>query len=256
MTGRSRRVLAMHRYTARPPAYSAWSGLPQVRRSLDNARRAADRLGVRAGRPTHLRAAHAPPAQSPGRYLDLRTGLEWTRFGEALDRFDFCEVLRDALGCQMWVIEARSHDDSDALDRSGFHVVDAVRVRATIACQPYDRWRDRLNRHGAPSLCLRRAGSRGRVHPRVRGRRNGVHENPVLSTFNCKDAHQSDYCALGGRVGGLATHSEEADDRRREDDLPETLCDHMRPGSLHGVDRPAEVDAPVMIEIVKGGVLE
>src|SRR6266704_1498483 len=30
----------------------------------------------------------------------------------------------------------------------------------------------------------------------------------------------------------------------------------MRPGSLHRVDRPAEVHAPIVIEIVKGGVLE
>src|SRR5437588_11941971 len=30
----------------------------------------------------------------------------------------------------------------------------------------------------------------------------------------------------------------------------------MRPDGLHGVDGPAEVDAPIVIEIVKGGVLE
>src|SRR5499433_63203 len=30
----------------------------------------------------------------------------------------------------------------------------------------------------------------------------------------------------------------------------------MRPGSLHRVHRPAEVHAPIVIEIVKGGVLE
>src|SRR5437763_3902590 len=30
----------------------------------------------------------------------------------------------------------------------------------------------------------------------------------------------------------------------------------MRPGSLHGVNRPAEVHPPIVIEIVKGGVLE
>src|SRR5215813_8667319 len=34
------------------------------------------------------------------------------------------------------------------------------------------------------------------------------------------------------------------------------LCDHMRPGSLHRVNRPPEVHAPILIEIVKGGVLE
>src|SRR5207302_1860424 len=125
--------------------------------------------------------------------LYLRTGLVRTRFGEALDRFDLCVVLGDALGGQMWIVEARSHDDGDTLNCSSGHVVDAVRLRTTIACQPDDRWRDSLNRHGAPSFCFRRAGSRGRVHPRVRGWRNGVHENSVLSTFNCKNAHQSDY---------------------------------------------------------------
>src|SRR5215469_16002166 len=66
-------------------------------------------------------------------FLKLRrcgylTGLERTRLEEALDRFDLCVVLGDALGCQMWIIEARSHDDSDTLDYSGFHVVDAVRL--------------------------------------------------------------------------------------------------------------------------------
>src|SRR5438309_21660 len=30
----------------------------------------------------------------------------------------------------------------------------------------------------------------------------------------------------------------------------------MRPDGLHGVDGPAEVDAPIVIEIVKGGVLD
>src|SRR5438034_11273351 len=30
----------------------------------------------------------------------------------------------------------------------------------------------------------------------------------------------------------------------------------MRPGSLHRVHRPADVHAPIVIEIVKGGVLE
>src|SRR5918995_632754 len=143
------------------------------------------------------------------RYLYLRTGLERTRFGEALDRFDLCVVLGDALGCQMWVVEARSHDDSDTLDCSGCHVVDAVRLRTAVACQPDDRWRNYLNRHGGSSNYFRRAGSRGRVHPRVTGWRNGVHEDPMLRTFNCKNAHQSDYCALGRRIGGLATQSEE-----------------------------------------------
>src|SRR5215467_570069 len=95
-------------------------------------------------------------------YLYLCTGLERTRFGEALDRFDLCVVLGDALGCQMWIVEARSHDDSDPLDCAGFHVVDAARLRTTIACQPDDRWRNSLNRHGSFSICFGRAGSRGR----------------------------------------------------------------------------------------------
>src|SRR6266508_1358148 len=138
--------------------------------------------------------------------------LEGTRLGEALDRFDLCVVLGDALGCQMWIVEARSHDDSDTLDCSGFHVVDAVRLRTTVACQPDDRWRNSLNRHGGFSLCFRHAGSRGRVHPRVPDWRNGVHENAMLCTFNCKNAHQSDHCALGRRIGGLATNAEQADD--------------------------------------------
>src|SRR6266542_1198983 len=114
------------------------------------------------------------------RYLYLRTGLEWTRFGEALDRFDLCVVLGDALGCQMWIVEARSRDDRDALDCSGFHVVEAVRLRTTIACQPDDRWRHSVHRHGGfrllqPSSDIRAAAEdrptarRGRVHPRVRG---------------------------------------------------------------------------------------
>src|SRR5262245_27386514 len=30
----------------------------------------------------------------------------------------------------------------------------------------------------------------------------------------------------------------------------------MRPGGFHGVDRAPEVDAPVLIEVVEGGVLE
>src|SRR5207248_3507499 len=41
-----------------------------------------------------------------------------------------------------------------------------------------------------------------------------------------------------------------------EDDLPVALGDHMRPGGPDRVNRPAEVDAPIAIEIVKGGVLE
>src|SRR5262245_6257490 len=141
-------------------------------------------------------------------YLYLRTAiteLERTRFGEALDRFDLCVVLGDALGCQMWIVEARSHDDSDTLDCSGFNAVDAVRLRTTIACQPDDRWRNSLNRHGGFPICFSQAGSRCRVHPRVPDWGNGVHENPMLSTLNCKNAHQSDYCALGRCIGGLAT---------------------------------------------------
>src|SRR5215472_8537293 len=78
----------------------------------------------------------------------------------------------------------------------------------------------------------------------------------MFSSFNGKNAHQTGYCALGRGIGGLATHAEQADDRRREDDLPIPLGDHMRPGSLHRVNRPAEVHAPVVIEILKGGVLE
>src|SRR5215469_5939398 len=139
-------------------------------------------------------------------------GLERTRLGEALDRYDLCVVLGDALRCQMWVVEARSHDDSDTLDCSGFRVVDAVRLRTTIACQPDDRWRNSLKRHGSFSICFRHAGSRGQVHPRVADRRNGVHENAMLSTFNCKNAHQSAHGALGRGIGGLATESEQADD--------------------------------------------
>src|SRR5215475_3900761 len=193
-------------------------------------------------------------------YLYLRTAiteLERTRFGEALDRFDLCVVLGDALGCQMWIVEARSHDDSDTLDYSSFHVVDPVRLRTTIACQPDDRWRNSLNRHGGFAL-LQPSGIRNcrRVHPRVPGWRNGVHENPVLGTFNCKNAHQSDDCALRRRIGGLAPYSEQSGDRSREDDLPIVLCDHVRPGSLHRVDRPAEVHAPIVTEIIKGSVLE
>src|ERR671911_2406233 len=150
------------------------------------------------------------------RYLYLRTGLERTRFGEALDRFDLWVVLGDALGCQMWIVEARSRDDSDTLDYSGSHVVDSVRLRTTIACQPNDRWRNSLNRHGGFSICFSQAGSRGRVHPRVPDWRNGIRKNPMLGTFNCKNAHQPDYCVLGRRIGGLAAHSEQAADRRRK----------------------------------------
>src|SRR5215469_13641568 len=61
----------------------------------------------------------------------------------------------------MWIIEARSHDDSDTLDYSGFHVVDPVRLRTTIACQPDDRRRNRLNRHGGFAL-LQPSGIRNR----------------------------------------------------------------------------------------------
>src|SRR5260370_38331081 len=124
-------------------------------------------------------------------YLCLCTGLERTRFGEPLDRFDLCVVLGDALGCQMWIVEARSHDDGDTLDCSGFHVVDAVCVRTKIACQPDDRWRDSLNRHGCLSICLSHAASRGRMHPRVPDWGDGVHEKPMLSPFSCTNAHHS-----------------------------------------------------------------
>src|SRR6516164_59383 len=34
------------------------------------------------------------------------------------------------------------------------------------------------------------------------------------------------------------------------------LCDHVRPSSLHGVDGPTEVHAPIPIKIIKGGILE
>src|SRR5882724_4258710 len=86
-------------------------------------------------------------------YVLPSPGLGRTRFGEALDRFDLCVVLGDALGCQMWIVEARSHDDSDTLDCSGFYVVDAARIRTTIAGQPDDRWRNSLNRHGGFPIC-------------------------------------------------------------------------------------------------------
>jgi hypothetical protein len=89
-------------------------------------------------------------------YLYLRTGLERTRFREALDRFDLCVVLGDALGCQMWVVEARSHNNRDTLDCSGSHVVDVVRLRTTIACQPDDRWRNRLGMVAFPSASDKR----------------------------------------------------------------------------------------------------
>src|SRR5215510_7164867 len=94
------------------------------------------------------------------------------------------------------------------------------------------------------------------MHPRVPDWRNGVHENAMLGAFNCKNAHQSDQCALGRRIGGLATHAEQADDRCRQDDLSMPLRDHVRPGSLHRVDRPTDVHAPIVIEILQGGGLE
>src|SRR5215831_12139531 len=106
-------------------------------------------------------------ASSPEEEGQAILQLDRTRFGETLDRFDLCVVLGDALGCQMRIVEAGSHDDRDTLDCSSFNVVDAVRLRTTIACQPDDRWRNGLNRHGAPSFCFRGAGSRSRVHPRV-----------------------------------------------------------------------------------------
>ena len=34
------------------------------------------------------------------------------------------------------------------------------------------------------------------------------------------------------------------------------LRDHVRPSSLHRVDGPTEVHAPILIKIIKGGVLE
>src|SRR5215475_8464142 len=115
-----------------------------------------------------------------GRSAGLRravrlAGLERTRLGEALDHGDLCVVLGDALGCQMWIVEARSHDNSDTLDCSGFHVVDVVRLRTTIACQPDDRWGNSLNRHGGFSICFSQPESRGRVHPGVPDWREGVH---------------------------------------------------------------------------------
>src|SRR5436309_12969101 len=82
------------------------------------------------------------------RYLYLRTGFERTRFGEAFDRFDLCVVLGDGLGCQLWIVEARPRDDSDALDKSGWLVVDPVSVLATIAGHPDDPLRNSLNRQG------------------------------------------------------------------------------------------------------------
>jgi hypothetical protein len=54
----------------------------------------------------------------------------------------------------------------------------------------------------------------------------------------------------------LAPESEQAADRRRQDDLPVALGDHVWPGGLHRVDGPADVHAPVAIEVLKGGVLE
>jgi hypothetical protein len=153
----------------------------------------------------HRSSSDRPPGVGRDCAAALRTRLERTRFGKALDRFDLCVVLGDALGRQMWIVEARSNDDSDTLDCSDSNVVDVVRLRTPIACQPDDRWRNSLNRHGRSSICFGQPGACGRVHPRVPDWRNGVHENPMLSTFYCKNAHQSDYCALGRRIGGLAT---------------------------------------------------
>src|SRR6184192_2949928 len=106
-------------------------------------------------------------------HVSVSRGLERTRFGEALNRFGLCVVPGDALGCQMWIVEARSHDDSDTLDCSGFHVVDPVRLRTAIAYQPDDRWRNSLNRHRGFAL-LQPSGirNRGWVHPSVPGWRN------------------------------------------------------------------------------------
>ena len=78
----------------------------------------------------------------------------------------------------------------------------------------------------------------------------------MLGPFKRQNAHQSNDRALGRRIGGLAPYSEQPGDRSREDDLPMVLCDHVQPGSLHRVDRPAEVHPPIVVEIVKGGVLE
>jgi hypothetical protein len=78
----------------------------------------------------------------------------------------------------------------------------------------------------------------------------------MLGTFNCKDAHQSDYCALCRRVGGLATQPEQAADGRHEDDLPTALCDEMWPGGLHRAHRSADVHTPIVIEIGEGSVLK
>src|SRR5258708_12743301 len=111
-------------------------------------------------------------------------GLERTRLGEALDRFDLCVVLGDALGCQMWIVEARSHDDSDTLDCSSFHVVDAVRLRTTVACQPDDRWRNSLNRHGGLSVCFSQSRSPGRVPPLVPVCGTALTQNATPSTFH------------------------------------------------------------------------
>src|SRR2546430_17159584 len=88
----------------------------------------------------HRRTARQLCGPVSCRYLHLRTGFERTRFGEAFDRFDLRVDLGDGLGCQVWIVEARSHDDSYSLACSGFHVVDAVRLRATIACKSDHRW--------------------------------------------------------------------------------------------------------------------
>src|SRR5215467_9748074 len=114
------------------------------------------------------------------RYLGLSTGLERTWFGETLDRFDLCVVLGDAFGCQMWIVEARSHDDSDTLDYAGFHVVDPVRLRTTIACQPDDRRRNRLNRHGGFAL-LQPSG--------IRNRRWGASSCTRLAKWCSRESH-------------------------------------------------------------------
>src|SRR5438105_641391 len=133
-----------------------WPDLQRCGKPLITARRAAGM--VPGSLAVHWGAARQLCGSVSCSYLYLCTGLERARFGEALDRFDRCVVLGDALGCQMWIVEARSHDDSDTLDCSDSHVVDAVRLRTTIACQPHDRRRDGLNRHGGFSICFSQAG--------------------------------------------------------------------------------------------------
>src|SRR6266581_4474706 len=102
----------------------------------------------------------------------------------------------------MWIVEASSLDDSDTLDCSSFHVVDAVRLRTTVACQPDDRWCNSLNRHGGFSVCFRHAGSRGRVHPRVPVWGNGVHEK--VDSPEMLDGHRDQVTAAlrGGNITG------------------------------------------------------